>query len=625
MKVKNLLRRVLFVVLVSMFIDYTGEMKQVCAANAREEVVRVAAGQVGYHEKASLDDLDDFTANSGDKNYTKYARDLGVANGYGWGASFVWWVMRNACAPIGAYPDRVTATRDFFLEKGQWRDREGYVPKSGDYVCFKNVSNCGIVESATEDTVTVIAGNRGETNAVTRDTISLDDTIILGYGLIDYEYEREPVFDNLGDVFCGFIAKSDCGKVIHNTGEDVVLMDRLGNIRDEWAFFRQNDGSYVIKSLADGSVLEVEDGEAVNCANVNVGIENGEENQKWFISPTTWDYHLIPGHATSFSLDSIHSEDNQNGYSMKIYYEGGGNTKAYVIVKSLEDIFLSNTYLKEMTVGEEQTLSYTVAPQDMTANDIIWISSNPDIAEVNENGVVTAKAAGEVTICCAAKYAETISDKVSIRIREKEEPGTENPAMEEPKNEVPIEEIPVKDEPVTEEIPITEEMTTKEQSTEQVVKKGYKIKDKNFAYEVTSVKSKTVKITAVRSKKKTIIHIPGKVKYNNKTYKVTEIAKKAFKNNKKVKKVVIGNYVKRIGDDAFYGCSNLKTVEIGKSVVVIGTKSFYACKKLSRIYIRSSKLKKVGKSAFKKLDRKPTIYAPRKKLKAYQRLFKGKI
>lgn len=633
-KVKSLLWKVLLgVLIISNILDINiGKMNQVHAANSREEVVRVAASQVGYHEKASLENLDDFTANSGDKNYTKYARDLCVANGYGWGASFVWWVMRNACAPIGAYPDRVTATRDFFVEKGQWKDREGYIPKPGDYVCFENVSNCGIVESATTDTVTVIGGNRGTSNAVTREVISLDDPIILGYGLIDYDYKRQPIAENFGDVFCGFITKSDCGKIIHNTDEDVVLMDSLGSLKDEWAFFRQEDGSYIIKSLADGKVLEVENSDAVNCANVNVGIENGGDNQKWFISSTTWDYHLIPAHATSFSLDSIHSEDNQNGYSMKIYYEGGGNTKAYVIRKSLEDIFIANTYVKEMTVGDKQTLSYTLSPADMTANKIVWTSSNTDVADVDENGVVTAKTPGEVTISCNANYAEAISDKVSIRIREKEQSTTEatTEATTEMPTEMPTEQPTEATTEVSTEQPTeaTTEVSTEtatESKPEITIKKGSKISDKYFNYEITSIKSKTVKITAIKSKKKTTVVIPEKVKYKNKTYKITSISKNVLKNNKKITKLVISNNVKSIGDKAFYGCSNLKTVTIGKNVTSIGEKSFYGCKKLRKIYIKSTKLKKVGKNAFKKLEKKPIIYAPRKKIKAYQRLFKGKI
>ena len=41
-----------------------------------ETVVSLALSQVGYKEKASNSQLDDFEANAGHNNWTKYARDL---------------------------------------------------------------------------------------------------------------------------------------------------------------------------------------------------------------------------------------------------------------------------------------------------------------------------------------------------------------------------------------------------------------------------------------------------------------------------------------------------------------------------------------------------------------------
>lgn len=42
----------------------------------RQKVIDIAISQLGYHEKNSNDQLDDFSANSGDQNWNKYARDL---------------------------------------------------------------------------------------------------------------------------------------------------------------------------------------------------------------------------------------------------------------------------------------------------------------------------------------------------------------------------------------------------------------------------------------------------------------------------------------------------------------------------------------------------------------------
>ena len=44
--------------------------------NAVERLLSVAGAEVGYLEKKSAHMLDDKEANAGNKNYTKYARDL---------------------------------------------------------------------------------------------------------------------------------------------------------------------------------------------------------------------------------------------------------------------------------------------------------------------------------------------------------------------------------------------------------------------------------------------------------------------------------------------------------------------------------------------------------------------
>ena len=58
------------------------------------------------------------------------------------------------------------------------------------------------------------------------------------------------------------------------------------------------------------------------------------------------------------------------------------------------------------------------------------------------------------------------------------------------------------------------------------------------------------------------VSIPSKVIIGGKTYQVTKIKKNAFKNNKKIKKIVIPSSVVSIENYAFANCKNLKTIEI---------------------------------------------------------------
>ncbi len=118
--------------------------------------------------------------------------------------------------------------------------------------------------------------------------------------------------------------------------------------------------------------------------------------------------------------------------------------------------------------------------------------------------------------------------------------------------------------------------------------------------------------------------IPGYVRYNGKSYKVTKIGNKAFYKNTKLKTVTIPSTVTEIGNKAFYGCRKLTKVTIPKNVKVIGGKAFYGCKKITKVTVKSAKLNKVGSKAFTGISKKAVIKVPKKKLAAYTKLLKGK-
>lgn len=135
----------------------------------------------------------------------------------------------------------------------------------------------------------------------------------------------------------------------------------------------------------------------------------------------------------------------------------------------------------------------------------------------------------------------------------------------------------------------------------------------------------TVQVTKV-AKQKTKISIPAQVTdpKTKQKFRVTSIGANAFKGNKKITKVSIGNEIETIGASAFSGCKKLSSVTIGKKVKKIESKAFYNCKKLKKITVKSTKLKKVGKKAIKGIFKKAVIKAPKKQVKAYNKLFSKK-
>ena len=136
--------------------------------------------------------------------------------------------------------------------------------------------------------------------------------------------------------------------------------------------------------------------------------------------------------------------------------------------------------------------------------------------------------------------------------------------------------------------------------------------------------SVTLTKLSAKEKKAKKVTIPKTVTINNVKYQVTGIAAKAFKNSKKLQTVVIPDTVTEIGIGSFEGCKKLKSVTIGKNVTSIGKNAFKNCKNLKKITVKSTKLKKVGKGALTGINRKCVIKVPKKQLKSYKRLFKGK-
>lgn len=143
----------------------------------------------------------------------------------------------------------------------------------------------------------------------------------------------------------------------------------------------------------------------------------------------------------------------------------------------------------------------------------------------------------------------------------------------------------------------------KKPSTKVKVGTKYTAPSTKAVYKVTATGStKTVQFTSAKKNAKTVV-VPASVKINGVTYKVTSIAKNAFKGNKKLTKVTIGANVKSIGANSFQNCKNLK-----------------------KIVIKSKKLtkKKTGSNAFKGINSKAVVKVPKGKVKTYKKLIQAK-
>lgn len=129
-------------------------------------------------------------------------------------------------------------------------------------------------------------------------------------------------------------------------------------------------------------------------------------------------------------------------------------------------------------------------------------------------------------------------------------------------------------------------------------KKGTKFTVGAYKYKI--INQSEVAFAGIKSAKTKRVSIPKTAKIGGKKFKVTSIAARALKNKK------------------------ITSVTVGANVRTIGAEAFYNCKKLGAIKIKSTRLKSVGRNAFKGIKPTAAINVPKKKLRAYRKLLKGK-
>ena len=176
-----------------------------------DRVIAEASKWVGYLEKKSNANLDDFTKNAGSNNYTRFNRDYVAAMKSGsinmqWCAAFVSCVFmyvfgfqaakKILCGNLHCY---TPTGANYFKKKGRYIKRGQAKPKPGYVIYFYSTSkgrigHVGIVYKVDGSKVYTIEGNTSGSSslvtnggAVWKKSYSLSSTYIDGYGAPLYE------------------------------------------------------------------------------------------------------------------------------------------------------------------------------------------------------------------------------------------------------------------------------------------------------------------------------------------------------------------------------------------------------------------------------------------------------
>lgn len=171
------------------------------SANQIDKVLAIAEAEEGYLEKKSNSQLDSKTANAGNNNYTKYARDLFPSlQGMAWCAMFVVWCFckafgnETAKKMLGGLSADCDEVAEQYKSMGRWYKS----PKVGDQILFIKNGNdyyhTGLVYKVDSSKVFTLEGNTASGSAVIpnggavcKKSYSLSDPKIGGYGRPKYD------------------------------------------------------------------------------------------------------------------------------------------------------------------------------------------------------------------------------------------------------------------------------------------------------------------------------------------------------------------------------------------------------------------------------------------------------
>ena len=178
--------------------------------NATEKLLKIAKAEEGYLEKRSNSRLDSKTANAGQNNYTKYARDLYPAlQGQPWCDMFADWCFVQAFGAVnakrllgGGFSAYTPTSAQYYKDRGQYHKAD---PQPGDQIFFRNASriyHTGIVTEVTLSKVRTVEGNTSSGmeviangGAVCLKEYNLNDSRIDGYGRPDWSLVEAPSYE----------------------------------------------------------------------------------------------------------------------------------------------------------------------------------------------------------------------------------------------------------------------------------------------------------------------------------------------------------------------------------------------------------------------------------------------
>lgn len=299
-----------------------------------------------------------------------------------------------------------------------------------------------------------------------------------------------------------------------------------------------------------------------------------------------------------------------------------------------------------MNKGEQIQLTASVAPENAVDKTITYSSSDPKVALVSEDGIVTAVRGGNTVITadandgsgvqamCSVTVTPTMVTRLDLEESYIEEDlanfdddnycyqlnatayptDADDTSVTYTSSNSSVVSVNSSTGMLTLKKPGTAVITCRTNDGSNLIKTcSIVLKQSRFAgdkktidgikYKVTSdtIGGGTVTVYGVSNKNLKTYTIQNSVTIDGYSYQITGISNKAFKDCKKATSIILGKNIKTIGKEAFCNCKKLKTLTIN-----------------------SKKLKTVGNNAFKNVSAKAKIKVPSSKYSKYKKLISNK-
>ena len=282
---------------------------------------------------------------------------------------------------LGALEEGPAYTGDGFTEANQVKELSGklLIPGAGTYT-LELRNNRNFCKGSIKNVILTFAGEAAVTDFATPYSCAADDAVLVGtisssFGL---ETSVEPHYIKWADRALSSPAAATW-KVIATRGCYVSVSLDLGP---------------VISSNKHIFEVSIQDANEHDLGMVKEPGENTDSEKVKALDGQI----LIPT-AGNYTITLINNRDYGKGAIKNVILTYVADAPSEIIEVSAVEL---NKTAVTLDLEEVELLTATVSPENATDPSVTWVSSDPTVAKVNENGFVTAVAAGTANITATA-------------------------------------------------------------------------------------------------------------------------------------------------------------------------------------------------------------------------------